>query len=220
MFSGMLGDTTYTVTSDDGGMTWTIACQTGTALYLDAALYSVDIDHTKVHPVGDSGTSMTTDRSFTFGAIPGDITGDGQVDLGGPDYLAFGASNPNSAGDSNYVPAFDFNADGSVDATDGTVFNAYYGTHFASGYPSVDPTQWTASVYDADGEVTQIASGNLGGNGALNDHYSYDGAGRVTRQTDLQGDVTTYTYDATGQLLTQTLNSVTTTYAYDSTRPF
>ncbi|MBR4017514.1 MAG: GIY-YIG nuclease family protein, partial [Oscillospiraceae bacterium] len=46
--------------------------------------------------------------------------------------------------------------------------------------------------------------------------YEYDGEERITKVDDSVDGITTYTYDALGQLVTETVNGITTKFEYDN----
>lgn len=81
-----------------------------------------------------------------------------------------------------------------TDVSDTTTYSYYDNTSPYFGY--------LATVTNAAGQITQFTT--------------YDTGGRLLTQTDPNGVVTTYTYDARGRQLTRTVNSKTTTYEYDA----
>lgn len=65
-------------------------------------------------------------------------------------------------------------------------------------------------VYDAVSQVTQVVEG------AVTTDYDYDLAGQLIEEDKSTGYLANYTYDANGNRLTRTVNSVTETYSYDN----
>jgi RHS repeat-associated protein len=108
-----------------------------------------------------------------------------------------------------YVKTYD--SQGNVlSATDpaGTV-TYIYGSH---GKP--------VSVTSVDGQVVTIEYDEAGNKTKLSDpdagvmHYSYDALGRMVYSRDARGTVTTCSYDLFGNLQSQTVNGMTTTWSY------
>ncbi len=102
-------------------------------------------------------------------------------------------------------------------------------TSFPSGYGNRLATDATSTTYDALGEKTIVATPAPPGlTGYETTTYAYDPGGRLTSvmapptsiSTGAAGDVTDYTYDAAGELLTTTVgagtvSAATTSYCYD-----
>jgi RHS repeat-associated protein len=74
----------------------------------------------------------------------------------------------------------------------------------------------TTNAYDPDGRMTQTES-RSGQNTLQSFAYGYDAEGRLTSQTDEQGQQTTYDYDALGRLTQfDPPGAPVTSYAYDA----
>jgi hypothetical protein len=84
---------------------------------------------TKVSIIHD--VSENTDRGVSFMDVytvvprPGDINGDGRVDVS--DLLLLAMAFGSLSGDPNYNPACDFNADGAVDVSDLLIMASNWG---------------------------------------------------------------------------------------------
>ena len=94
----------------------------------------------------------------------------------------------------------------------------------------------TAQLTDSLGNSTSYTTAMVGGQWYVSDaqgsgcssctlrgttHYQYDGHGNIVSTTDALGHVTTYTYDAANDLLSQTVQvnsttTATTSYTYNS----
>jgi RHS repeat-associated protein len=123
----------------------------------------------------------------------------------------------------------------STDANGQAATTTYDGAHRAVSVstPRADGTFTalrTDTVYDADGNATDVCSPRLFTEGgatsctsatAFSEHLTYDAAGRQVSQTTFRTaggapDVTTFAYDADGNLVSQTdPNDHTTTTGYD-----
>jgi RHS repeat-associated protein len=94
----------------------------------------------------------------------------------------------------------------------------YTGTHQLSTIMRYNNMMGTGNIasttflYDAADRVTSIQHQNTGGTSLASFLYSYDGAGRVTVETD-NGALKTYGYDNVNQLL----GDGTNTFSYDGT---
>ena len=84
-------------------------------------VYDLLLDHTRVHLVGDPGTTLATDYTQTFHRLFGDINGNKAVN--NQDAIGF-----NNAFSGAYNAAFDFNNDGFINNTDAIRFNQRFGT--------------------------------------------------------------------------------------------
>ncbi|MES2793028.1 MAG: RHS repeat-associated core domain-containing protein, partial [Planctomycetota bacterium] len=76
----------------------------------------------------------------------------------------------------------------------------------------------TTTIYDPAGRIARVAHLDVLASVVDQFDYSYDAAGRRTRVAEESGDVVTWTYDSTGQLLSEArsgANPYRTTYVYD-----
>ncbi len=97
---------------------------------------------------------------------------------------------------------------------EGIAYNANSQPSSVSRYSNVAGTTLVGSTsftYDADNQVTNIHHLNGAGGNVTNVTYVYDAANRISTQ-NRDSSLSTYTYDTTGQLLTDS----SATYAYDA----
>jgi hypothetical protein len=117
-----IGSTNLAVTYDatTNRLTWTFPGLTGGSL--PDGNYSGVLSAAGL--ISTNGDLLAADYTFTFFRYFGDSEGDRDVDFA--DFFAFARTYGLSTGNTNFNAAFDYNADGRVDATDLTNFQAHY----------------------------------------------------------------------------------------------
>ncbi len=191
--------------SPDGGTHWVVTFSDSgvSASSIADGVYDITLDGMWI--VNSSGQTVDTTRTDTFYRLFGDSNGDKKVDT--TDSTAYSGSSGVSNGSAGYLAYFDYNDDGTVDAssTDHTAFTSRSSTTwtaFTSGASSsVVANTFTATI-DPRGNITTVVN---------------DTAGRQIETVDALGAFTTMTYDPAGQMLTSVdAMGHTTSYAYDA----
>ena len=153
---------------------------------------------------GPLGNGLLTLRDAIAMAAPNDV-----ITFARPMTIDLNATLVGSAGQ-NLT-----NGSNNVDIGDFLTFNANNGHTVA--WTADTRVAWTATSYDQIGDVTKKVSGNNAGDPLSTESYVYDSAGRLTVKTTLEGSTTTFSYDASGQLLGEKLDGSMTSYQYDAT---
>ncbi|MGI8553119.1 MAG: RHS repeat-associated core domain-containing protein, partial [Dehalococcoidia bacterium] len=162
-----------------------------------------------VAPQGTVGYSYNPDGRRATMSLPGGKT---------VNYGYDGAGRLNSVQDwQNRTVGFNYNVDGQktgITWPNGvSTSQSYDAAGRLTGITHTGPNSTTLRHFsytlDAAGNRTAVAS--EGGN----ESYTLDGLNRLTAVTYPQGDTASYSYDASGNRLTKTAGSTTTTYSYD-----
>ena len=97
-------------------------------------------------------------------------------------------------------------------------FGDRYGMQYSWTTSPSTRVAWTATAYDAIGQVIDKISAANDGTAIGRETYVYAAnTGLLQSQTTLDGVTTTFAYDAIGQLTSQTRNGAITTFTYDGT---
>ncbi len=106
----------FTLTTPDGGRTWTLTF-TGSQFIggsLANGRYTLTVHAAGV--TGQSGGALATDATYSFFRLFGDANGDGTVN--NADLIAFKRAYNSKKGLAGYVPYFDYDGNGVIDADD------------------------------------------------------------------------------------------------------
>jgi RHS repeat-associated protein len=88
-------------------------------------------------------------------------------------------------------------------------------------YSSIPGVSSPSTTYDANDRATNCTWDNAGNMlaDAAGNTYEYDPKNRLTKATKSNGDIVTYTYDYTGNLIAKAVNGTTTQYNVDVNNP-
>ncbi len=116
--------------SPDGGLTWIVTFSGSGVVGKSIAngVYDITLHAAAVTTV-TGGTAMIANRTDTFYRLFGDVQGTHSVNA--YDQSQFNLAVGSKSGQANYLPALDYNADGTIGSADKTQFNLDFGKSFA-----------------------------------------------------------------------------------------
>jgi polygalacturonase len=117
---------TFTLSTTDN-TTFNLTFPSGIGASLPNGIYDLTVTAADVTSIATS-TPMTSDQTFTFHRLFGDVDGNGIVN--NADYFAFKQSYAQASGSPNYNAAFDFDGNGIVNNADYFQFKLDYGMQF------------------------------------------------------------------------------------------